>query len=155
MDFAIRAATREDAPAIGTLIGEFQRYLSELGDPTDARFGESAYLTDGFGESSAFSGLVAESSKGVVAYLLYHFGYDTDRAERLVFVIDLYVQREWRHHGIGEALMQAAAAAGRAYGAKTMIWSVSKLNTPAIAFYERLGATKINDLNFMQMNIAG
>jgi ribosomal protein S18 acetylase RimI-like enzyme len=153
MDFAIRAARAQDAVAIATLIGEFQNYLRELGDPSDFGFGASAYITDGFGDSPAFAGLVAESSGQIVAYLLYHFGYDTDRAQRLVHVIDLYVQEARRHQGIGAALMRAAAGVGRAHGAKAMIWSVYKSNALAMAFYEALGAKKINDLEFMVMRI--
>jgi ribosomal protein S18 acetylase RimI-like enzyme len=152
MDFTIRNARIEDAGAIGAMIKEFQVYLSALGDTTDFNFNAEAYAKEGFGPSPAFSGFVAEGEEEVIGYLLYHFGYDTDLAQRLVFVIDLYVKKTWRQHGIGRALMQSVTEAGRAHGAKNLIWSVYKPNLQAINFYKNLGARTI-DLEFMEMDI--
>jgi ribosomal protein S18 acetylase RimI-like enzyme len=112
MHAVIRRATAADAHAIGALAKEFQAYLRALGDRTQFEFTAETYLRDGFGPHPAF--LVAELDGEVIGYLLYHFGYDTDRAMRLLHVIDLYVQASKRRRGIGEALMRAAArSAGR------------------------------------------
>jgi ribosomal protein S18 acetylase RimI-like enzyme len=152
MDFTIRKATINDAPSIGEMIKEFQVYLRDLGDPTDFNFNGETYATEGFGPSPAFSGFVAEYKEEVVGYLLYHFGYDTDQAHRLVFVIDLYVTETCRQLGIGRALMQSVTDTGRVHGAKSLIWSVYKPNVQAIDFYKGLGARTI-DLEFMEMDI--
>ena len=152
MDFTIRKATIEDAQAIGDMIKEFQVYLSKLGDSTDFNFNAEAYATEGFGPSPSFSGFVAESAGEVIGYLLYHFGYDTDLAQRLVFVIDLYVKGTWRQRGVGRALMQSVTDIGRVHGAKSLIWSVYRPNVQAIDFYKSLGARTI-DLEFMEMKI--
>ena len=73
------------------LAREFQDYLRALGDCTEFVFTADTYLRDGFGSHPAFSGLVAELGGKVIGYLLYNFGYDTDRAMRLMWVIDLFV----------------------------------------------------------------
>ena len=103
----IRAATDADAQAIGRLEQEFQACLRALGDQTAFAFTAETYLRDGFGPNPAFAGLVAELAGKVVGYLLYHLGYDTDRALRLMYVIDLYVREAKRRCGAGEALMRA------------------------------------------------
>jgi GNAT superfamily N-acetyltransferase len=74
-------------------------------------------LRDGFGADPAFSGLVAEFEGRVIDYLLYHFGYDTDRAIRLMHVVDLFVQEEMRNKSCGNSLMQAADRIGEKAGA--------------------------------------
>jgi len=106
-------------------------------------------LRDGFGANPAFSGLVAELNGKVAGYLLYHFGYDTDHARRLMHVCDLYVQEGARHHGAGRALMQAAANLCREAGGHELLWTVYKPNKLAFDFYERLGAEYVKDLKFM------
>ena len=153
MDISIRTATASDSESIGALISEFQAYLRKLGDRTEFRFGSSAYLRDGFGDSPAFQGLVAEVGKAIVGYALYHHGYDTDHGRRVLHLIDLYVQETWRRQGIGEALMRRVAEAGRAHRAQVMLWSVYKPNTTATSFYERLGARYVEDLHWMALDI--
>ena len=149
VDATIRAATLYDADIIGELAKEFQAYLRLLGDRTRFEFSSETFRRDGFGPHAAFAGLVAELDGEVVGYLLYHFGYDTDRAMRLLFVIDLYVQKTKRRRRIGEALMRAAAQICRDAGGRELIWSVFISNKPAFQFYERLGARYVEGLEFM------
>jgi ribosomal protein S18 acetylase RimI-like enzyme len=153
MRAVIRNATAADAQAIGELAKEFQEYLRALGDRTHFEFTAETYLRDGFGPSPAFAGLVAELGSEVIGYLLYHFGYDTDRAMRLMHVIDLYVQASQRRQGVGEALMRAAAQISRNAGGRELTWSVFSPNTLALQFYERLGAKRIKQLEFMYLPV--
>lgn len=149
VNITIRTATVADAYAIGELAKEFQAYLRALGDRTQFEFTAETYLRDGFGPNPAFSGLVAELDGEVVGYLLYHFGYDTDRAMRLLHVIDLYVQEAKRRRGVGEALMQAVAKRCQEAGGRELVWSVFVPNKLAFQFYERLGAKHIQELKLM------
>jgi ribosomal protein S18 acetylase RimI-like enzyme len=151
----IRPATVTDATAIGELAQEFQTYLRGLGDRTPFAFTAETYRRDGFGPTAAFAGLVAELEGQVVGYLLYHFGYDTDRALRLLYVIDLYVQEARRRCGVGEALMRAAAAKCQEAGGRELVWAVFAPNQLAFEFYERLGARYIQELKFMYWPVPG
>src|SRR6185295_3919663 len=112
MTVAIRQSTIGDADSIGRLAAEFQSYLRDLGDPADFAWDATKYLRDGFGENAAFEGIVAEVNSSVVGYALYHFGYDTDRGQRLVYLVDLYVTERFRRLGIGEKLMQRISETG-------------------------------------------
>jgi GNAT superfamily N-acetyltransferase len=134
----IRPALGSDAQSIGNLARQFASYLRELGDLTDFKLTASAYLRDGFGTTSAFAGLVAEDQGKVIGYLLYHFGYDSDRAAR--------------NQGVGKALMARAASIARESSAEEMIWSVYQPNTIAATFFEKLGAQRITDVFFMKLS---
>jgi ribosomal protein S18 acetylase RimI-like enzyme len=153
MTIEIRQSTADDAEAIGALAAEFQSYLHALGEETDFDWDASKYLRDGFGEDPAFEGLVAEVDSLVVGYALYHFGYDTDRGQRLVYLIDLFVAEPFRRAGIGENLMRCLSNAGRSRGAEYVVWSVPKASSLAARFYERLGATHANELHCMLWSI--
>src|SRR5689334_20387921 len=104
MALKTRAAGAGDADRVGELAREFADYLRSLGDTTDFHFTSESYLRDGFGSNPAFSGLVAELDGNVIGYLLYHFGYDSDRAARNLHIADLYVDVRSRHQGVGRAL---------------------------------------------------
>jgi len=145
----IRAATRDDAGAVGELAQQFADYLHGLGDPTEFGLNAETYLRDGFGASPAFSGLVAELNGKVTGYSLYYFGYDSDHAHRMMHVCDLYVQESARRHGAGRALMERAASICREAGGRGLLWSVYQPNKLAMTFYERLGAKYVKELEFM------
>lgn len=145
----IRTATANDAGAIGELARQLADYLRGLGDPTDFQFNSDTYLRDGFGSASAFAGIVAEMEGEVIGYLLYHFGYDTDRAMRSLHVLDLYVREDSRRLGAGKALMQAAASICRKAGGQELFWAVYRFNTLAAEFYTSLGARYTQDVLFM------
>lgn len=149
----IRPATASDAEAVGRLAREFADYLRNLGDLSDFRFTAQTYLRDGFGPNPAFCGLVAEVEGAVVGYMLYHFGYDTDRAERIMHVVDLYVNDSYRRRGAGRALMAEAARICRESGAVALTWTVYAPNALAAAFYKRLGARYASDLKIMYLRV--
>ena len=151
---AIRAATEADAEAVGRLVAEFQVYLRGLGDATEFGFDAAAYRRDGFGGDPAFQGFVAEEEDGAISgYLLYHFGYDTDRGRRVVHVIDLYVREDSRRRGIGEALMRRVGEAGREQGACALLWVVYRPNVLALRFYAGIGARVADDLHLMVLEL--
>jgi len=149
MTLNIRAASAEDAQSVGKSARQLADYLRSLGDMTDFKLDAQTYLRDGFGTNPAFSGLVAEQDGVIVGYLLYHFGYDTDSATRILHVVDLYVDERARRQGIGKALMSAAAKLSRDAGGMQLFWSVYVNNKMAASFYESLGARYTKDLLFM------
>lgn len=151
----IREATRDDAAEVGALAEEFAGYLRSLSDPTDFQFSARTYLRDGFGDEPAFKGLVAEIDGEIAGYLLYHFGYDADLAERFLHVIDLYVRPDSRRQGVGRALMKRAGEVCLATGGRRLFWAVYSPNRPAFEFYERLGARYIDDMRFMYLTLEG
>ena len=151
MALIIRPALTSDADSIGGLARQFADYLRELGDQTEFKLTAETYLRDGFGVAPAFAGLAAENEGHVIGYLLYHFGYDSDRASRNLHIADLYVDRAVRRRGVGKSLMAQASRIARGAGAEEMIWSVYHPNALATAFYERLGAERIADVFFMKL----
>ena len=150
----IRPATPGDADGVAALATEFHAYLNGLGDDMPFHFTAETYLRDGFGERPAFAGLVAEADGAVVGYALMHFGYDTDRSRREAFVADLFVTERWRGQGVGKALLiEAAKTAKVQHGAEGLWWGVYDRNESALQFYEQLGATYVNHVRFMSIDI--
>jgi GNAT superfamily N-acetyltransferase len=149
----VRSITRSDAKEIARLYAQFASYLSALGDSSDFLFTEDIYLRDGFGEHPAFYGIVIESEQKLLGYLLYVFGYDTDKAIRCMYIIDLLVDEKLRGVGIGKQLMAGASLICKEKGCKEMQWGVFHKNARALNFYNKMGAETINDLVQMSLKI--
>jgi len=141
----VRLAGELDVPVLGEMAREFQDYINGLNRPGDAA--EPAALTvealrrDGFGDDPWFSVLMAERGGAPVGYLLYHFGYWSDRAARALVVADLFVREAARGQGAGTALMREAVRILRRRGGDLIVWTVWDRNSAAMAFYQNLGAT--------------
>ena len=135
----IRKATATDVPDVLALVKELAAYERE---PDAVVATEADFLRDGFGEPPAFHVLVAEDAgSAVIGFALYFFSYSTWVGRRCLYLEDLFVQPAHRGKGAGVALMKALAKEAVAKECRRFVWQVLDWNAPAIAFYERLGAS--------------
>lgn len=153
MEISIRPLKFEDASAIERLYNQSAEYLRSLGDETEFQFNAQSYQRDGFGQNPAFAGFCALLGEQIVGYLIYTFSYDTDKASRYLFVLDLLVDQQLRQKGIGKTLMQYALDHCRASGGRELFWAVYYKNEAALKFYAQLGAEEIADLRFMRLKV--
>jgi ribosomal protein S18 acetylase RimI-like enzyme len=136
MDWTVRAATAEDAPAIVALVRMLDDEEANLGTALTVE----DLLVNGFGASPRFRILLAESGHRTLGYVLFSQSYDTEHAARGMYLNDLYVVPEARRQGIGRALMAAVARASLADGGRYLFWNALERNAAARAFYRRIGA---------------
>jgi GNAT superfamily N-acetyltransferase len=155
MGIRIRTATASDAERVVRLYDEFAQYIHtlEMGADTDGNLTAEIYQRDGFGPNPAFFGLIAESDGKVIGYLLYHFGYDSELAARVMYIIDLYVSEKHRMRRAGASLMTHAQSICRKYNVIEIVWSVYKPNHAARKFYQRLGVKLIDDEDYMYLAV--
>ncbi len=153
MNPTIRSLGVEDDVEVERLYEQSAAHLRALGEDADFLFNADIYRRDGFGDDPAFAGIGAELDGRLVGYLLYTFAYDTDRAMRYLFVLDLLVDQNLRLQGIGRALMAEAASLCRSAGGSELFWTVYAKNEPAARFYRRLGGEEIDNLRFMRLGV--
>lgn len=136
---AVRRATRDDAPAIGQLLHDFNREYDEP-TPAPAEMAERmAELMEDGGETIVLlaDGPGGSDSPDGLAVLRLRPSIWSRALE--CYLAELYVIPERRRHGQGLALMEAAMAAARAAGADHMDLGTGEHDTAARALYERLG----------------
>ena len=138
----LRAATRDDVPAIVGLIrelAEFER-LSHLVQATP-----DTLLPHLFGDRPVAEALVAEVDGEVVAFALFFTNFSTFLAKPGLYLEDLYVKPSRRGAGLGRSLLVRLAqiAVERDYG--RFEWSVLDWNEAAIGFYQAMGASLMHD----------
>ena len=146
----IRPATPADIPQILAFIRDLAAFERE---PDAVHATEAALLRDGFGPAPRFHCLIAETNESAApaGFALYFHNYSTWRGHAGIHVEDLYVRPEHRGRGIGKALLTRIAAIAHAEGCTRLQWDVLEWNTPAIHFYQQLGAKMMTEWRIMRV----
>ena len=133
----IRPGTRRDARTILTLIRGLAEY-ERLGHEVEATM--ARIRRHGFGRPRYFETLLCFDGREAVGFALFFFTYSTFLGRPTLYLEDLFVVPTARGRGAGKALLAALARIAVRRGCGRMEWTVLDWNTPAIGFYERLGA---------------
>ena len=146
----VRAATPADVPALLRLIRGLADYERA---PERVVATEADLLRDGFGPAPRFHALLAEHEGAPVGFALYSFLWSTWQGRAALHLEDLFVEPHARGLGLGLSLLRRLARIALDEGCTRFQWSVLDWNTPAIAFYEALGAKKLAE--WIPMRIEG
>ncbi|MEV7071477.1 GNAT family N-acetyltransferase [Streptomyces sp. NPDC093990] len=134
----IRPATPADIPAIHTLIRELADYEKSL---PEARATQEQLHEALFGpRPAAYAHVATDATDTVVGYAVWFLNFSTWRGVHGIYLEDLYVRPAARGGGHGKALLTELARICAERGYQRLEWSVLNWNTPAIDFYESLGA---------------
>ena len=132
----IRPATAADGERVAAMCTALS---AAAGLGISPRFTSEDFRRDGFGVEPAFSCRIAEIEGEPMGYALYCHGYDAHHLSRILYLADIHVEAAARGHGVGRALMAAVAQAGRAAGARAVMWGVLNSNQRARRFYSGIG----------------
>jgi len=133
--FRIRAAEPADVPALMRL----KRLLAEGENSLHAvRATAADWLRDGFGPATGFTAFVAEVDGTVVGMATCSRRIITGWSGPVIFLQDLFVEPDYRKHGIARALTARVAAHAHGLGSPIVELTVHADN-PAQAFYQRNG----------------
>ena len=140
--FRIRPATPRDIRDILAMIEELAEYekLRHLCVATEV--GLHAAL---FGPRPAAEVLVGWEGPARVAFALFFHNFSTFLGRKGLYLEDLFVRTEYRGRGYGRALLTQLARIAVARDCGRFEWAVLDWNTPAIGFYQSLGATLLPD----------
>jgi GNAT superfamily N-acetyltransferase len=98
-----------------------------------------------FGEHSSAEAVIAEIDEEPVGFALFHGTFSTWECRPGIWLEDLYVPPERRRAGIGLALLSHLAGVTIARGCARLEWAALEWNTPALRFYDKLGATRLHE----------
>jgi GNAT superfamily N-acetyltransferase len=144
----IRPARPEDVTGIHALLLELAEY-ERLGHTVKAT--EDSLREALFGARPAAEAIVAEVEGRTVGYALYFTTYSTFVGRSGLYLEDLYVQPAVRGQGIGKQLLARVAAVAIERNCGRLEWAVLDWNQPSIEFYERLGASAMDDWTIYRM----
>ncbi|HST68517.1 MAG TPA: GNAT family N-acetyltransferase [Solirubrobacterales bacterium] len=141
-DLQIRPATEADVQVLFDLIMELATYekLAEkvAGDPEVLR--RSLF------EHKAAEALLLEAPDGeAIGYAIFFTTFSTFECRSGIWLEDVYVRPEHRRGGIGRAVMEHLARLADERGHVRFEWVALDWNEPALNFYEKLGARRLDD----------
>lgn len=131
----LRRAVESDASHILNLIELLAIYERE---PDAVEVSESdlkSHLSSG-----KFDVILAELKGEVIGMALYYWRYSTWKGP-FIHLEDLIVKEEHRGKKAGGLLLEAVIYEAKKAGCKRLGWEVLDWNTPAVEFYEKIGAT--------------
>ncbi|MFK7908116.1 MAG: N-acetyltransferase family protein [Chitinophagales bacterium] len=131
--FNIRPAIEQDFPPILELVkglAAFQKTPEKVFNTVEQMKAEQEY----------FECFIAENeAKEIVGIAVYSFVYST-WVGKSIYLDDLYVLETYRGHKIGSQLLKALFEVAQKENCKRVRWLVSHWNTPALKFYQKIGA---------------
>ena len=138
----IDPATPADVPVILSFIRELAEY-EQLSDRCVAT--EQALREHLFGPRPAAEVLIAWVDGASAGFALYFGTFSTFMAKPGIYLEDLYVRAKLRRQGVGHALLQHLAGIAVERGCGRLEWAALDWNEPAIRFYEKIGAVKLDE----------
>ncbi|QHI37881.1 hypothetical protein IMCC3317_32640 [Kordia antarctica] len=151
MNYTIRKATETDVHDIFRLIEELAIFEKE---PEAVITTPESLRKDGFGTAPKFQCFIAETSEEVIGIALVYMRYSTWKGE-VLHLEDLIVSETARGNGVGGLLLTEVVKYGNKLGVKRISWEVLDWNTPAIDFYEHIGANVMRDWHVVQLDEEG
>jgi len=146
----IRPANVNDVELILQFIHELAEYERE---PQAVTASEADLLRDGFGPAPKFRVVIAEWEGRPAGFALFFRNYSTWQGRPGLYLEDVFVRPEFRGKGIGKSLLVYLAQLAVSENCGRFQWQVLDWNTPAIEFYQSLGARMMQE--WLTMRVEG
>lgn len=145
---SIRAAAPADVPLILQFIkglAEYERLAGEV-TATEERLHRAL-----FGVRPAAEVVIAELEGTPAGFALFFHNFFTFLAQPGIYLEDLFVRPDCRGRGVGRALLGHLARLAVERQCGRLEWAVLDWNSPAIGFYQQLGAVPMSDWTVMRL----
>ena len=149
MILTIRPATPADLSLIADLIRALAAY-EKLAH--EVRFDPAVLGEKLFGARPYAEVLIGEIDGTAQGFALFFHNFSTFEGKPGIYLEDLFVRPEARGSGLGKALLAQLAALAVERDCARLEWSVLDWNTPAIGFYQALGARLMDDWTVMRLD---
>lgn len=139
MNFCVEKAGEKHIPQIIVLLREFAEFenLSEYCGITEEKLKDAM-----FGENAFVEGLITFDTETPLGYALFYPNFSSFRGQKGLYLEDIYIKQEYRGLRIGEKMLRHLARIAKERGCERIDFQVLDWNTPAIKFYEKLGAIR-------------
>lgn len=148
----IRSAIEDDVQLVFDLICELATY-EKLRDEV---VGTPEILRASLFDRGDAEALIVEDDAGEpVGYAIFYTTFSTFECRSGIWLEDVYVRPEHRRGGIGLRIMEHLAELALERGHVRLEWVALDWNEPALNFYEKLGAARLDDWLIHRLEVHG
>ena len=123
----------------------------EKKNPPDV-IAQQRLMKDYLSEKPIYYAYLGKIDNKYIGYIFYYFTYSSYKALPILHIEDLFIQKEYRKEGLGQKLFDFCIGRGIEKGCINIEWTTYNWNEPAIKFYEKNKATRL-DKSYYQLNI--
>ncbi len=149
MTISIRSAVPADLPLIAQFIRDLADY-EKLAH--EVRFDEAKLGEKLFGPRPYAEVVIGELGGEPQGFALFFHNFSTFEGRPGLYLEDLFVRPAARGSGLGKALLAHLAQLCIDRDCARLEWSVLDWNTPAIGFYQSLGAKLMDEWTVMRVD---
>lgn len=142
----IRRAGDRDFAALETLMKECLAHYS--GSPEGGTAATRSLLSPTSGSAEAVIALVEGTPAGFASFALVYPGPE---GRGTLFMKDLFVSAAVRSRAVGSALVRYLAQLATELDCARLDWTAERGNLRALAFYDRIGAARIEEKIFFRL----
>ncbi len=138
---AIEKITEDNFEEFLYLVEKLAEY-EKLTPPDDAA--KARLRKDGLDAMPKYLAYLGKINGKYVAYVIFFFNYSSFVAKPLMYIEDIFVLEEYRRNGIGQKMFEFCVKEAKGHGCGRIEWCVLNWNEPALRFYAKNGAKKLN-----------
>jgi GNAT superfamily N-acetyltransferase len=147
-DTRIRPVEEGDVETLFGLILELAEY-EKLADKVN---GDPEVLRRTLFEQRAAEALLLEREGEAIGYAIFFTTFSSFECRPGIWLEDVYVRPEHRRGGIGRQVMEHLARLAVDRGHMRLEWCALGWNEPALNFYAKLGATRLEDWRMLRVD---
>ncbi len=99
---------------------------------------------DGLSDNPRFEAYLGIFHGTPIGYLIFFMTYSSFLALPTLFIEDLFILKEYRQNGFGQQMFDFCVEQAKQRGCGRIEWIVLTWNEPAIKFYEKNNATRLD-----------
>jgi GNAT superfamily N-acetyltransferase len=103
---------------------------------------------DALAEHPKFEGYLVRLNQTTAGYLIFYLTYSSYLALPVFHIEDLFLDKPFRRRGYGTQIIEFCVRLATEKQCGRMEWTVYTWNKPAIAFYEKLMATRLDKVYY-------
>ena len=119
----------------------------EKQEPPDAQ-ALARLKRDALGKHRKFEGYLIRNDETTAGYFLFYLTYSSYLALPVFHLEDLFLIKSLRRQGYGKKIIEFCVCLADEKGCGRVEWTVYTWNKPAIAFYEKIGATRLDKVYY-------
>ena len=108
-----------------------------------------------FTEKRTAEALLVHVGEKPAGFAIFFHNYSTFLGKNGLYLEDVFVRPEFRHGGIGKAILKHLAGIAKERGCGRFEWAVLDWNEPAIRFYRSMEAQPQNDWTVYRLDRTG